>query len=130
MLETYRGFVHMWECNHTGHFSVIGYATVFDAANWNLQSQIGLSRTDLETAGLLVATANETTSFERELFAGDTIAVRSTVTVVGSTSFNARHELFLTPGDEPAATQNLTQVMLSTETRRPAPLPDSFSKDS
>ena len=36
MLETYRGAVYPWHCDHMGHMNVMWHVGKFDEATWNL----------------------------------------------------------------------------------------------
>ena len=52
MIETYRGAVYPWHCDHMGHMNVMWYVGKFDEATWNLFAHLGL------TAAFLRATAD------------------------------------------------------------------------
>ena len=43
LLDTYRGTVYPWHCDHMNHMNVMYYVGKFDEATWNLMSHIGMS---------------------------------------------------------------------------------------
>ena len=43
MIETYRGVVYPWHCDHMGHMNVMWYVGKFDEATWNLFAQVGVT---------------------------------------------------------------------------------------
>lgn len=43
MIETYRGAVYPWHCDHMGHMNVMWYVGKFDEATWNLFAQLGVT---------------------------------------------------------------------------------------
>ena len=43
LVETYRGTVYPWHCDHMGHMNVMWYVGKFDEATWNLFALLGLS---------------------------------------------------------------------------------------
>ena len=55
MIETYRGAVYPWHCDHMGHMNVMWYVGKFDEATWNLAAMMGLvieHMSDKDPAGL------------------------------------------------------------------------------
>ena len=43
MIETYRGAVYPWHCDHMGHMNVMWYVGKFDEATWNLFATLGVT---------------------------------------------------------------------------------------
>ncbi|UZD54507.1 acyl-CoA thioesterase [Caldimonas aquatica] len=43
LVETYRGTVYPWHCDHMGHMNVMWYVGKFDEATWQLLTMLGLS---------------------------------------------------------------------------------------
>ena len=41
-VETYRGAVYPWHCDHMGHMNVMWYVGKFDEATWHLFRMVGL----------------------------------------------------------------------------------------
>ena len=46
-METYRGIVYPWHCDHVGHMNVMLYIAKFDEATWFFFNRLGLTRTFL-----------------------------------------------------------------------------------
>ena len=120
---TYRGTVYPWQCDHMGHMNVMWYVGKFDEAIWNLFAQIGLTPSYLRQSGRGMAAVEQTIRYRRELVAGDVVAVRSRVTVVGEKAITIRHELVNVEHDEVAATMEVVGVHLDTVARKAVPLP-------
>jgi acyl-CoA thioester hydrolase len=43
LLETYRGMVYPWHCDHMGHMNVMWNVGKFDEATWNLFAAMGVT---------------------------------------------------------------------------------------
>jgi acyl-CoA thioesterase FadM len=41
LIETYRGVIYPWHCDHMGHMNVMWYVGKFDEATWNLFAAMG-----------------------------------------------------------------------------------------
>ncbi|HVJ11136.1 MAG TPA: acyl-CoA thioesterase, partial [Burkholderiales bacterium] len=48
LIETYRGAVYPWHCDHMGHMNVMWYVGKFDEATWNLFALLGVTTTFLK----------------------------------------------------------------------------------
>ena len=55
-VETYRGAVYPWHCDHMGHMNVMWYVGKFDEATWHLFRMVGLSSAWLKANGRGMAT--------------------------------------------------------------------------
>lgn len=125
-LETYRGAVYPWHCDHIGHMNVMWYVGKFDEATWNFFAAIGLPPSYLrDTAGMSAVQQN--ISYKRELHAGDTVAVRTHVLEVRSKVLRYAHEMLHGESGEVAAVCELTVVHLDRATRRSSPLPEAVT---
>ena len=120
---TYRGAVYPWHCDHMGHMNVMWYVGKFDEATWNFFSEVGLTRAFLEANGRGMAAVEQVINYKKELLAGDTVAVRSTVLEVKDKVLRFSHEMRNTQSDEVAATTVLTGVFLDTAARKAVPFP-------
>ena len=126
---TYRGMVYPWQCDHMGHMNVMHYVGKFDEAAWNLFARIGLTPSALRRSGRGMAAVEQKIRYQRELLAGDVVAVQSVLTelrdkaiVIEQTLFNAEHGFA-------AATMTLTGVHLDTVARKAVPfLPEVASR--
>jgi acyl-CoA thioester hydrolase len=123
-IETYRGAVYPWHCDHIGHMNVMWYVGKFDEATWNLFAAIGMPPSYLrDTAGM--AAVQQNISYKRELHAGDVVAVRSHFLEVRDKVLRYVHEMVNGETGEVAALCELTVVHLDRATRRSASLPVS-----
>ena len=43
LVETYRGTIYPWQCDHMGHMNVMWYVGKFDEATWQFFSMLGLT---------------------------------------------------------------------------------------
>ena len=43
LVETYRGVIYPWQCDHMGHMNVMWYVGKFDEATWNLFAVAGVT---------------------------------------------------------------------------------------
>jgi acyl-CoA thioester hydrolase len=118
---TYRGMVYPWHCDHMGHMNVMHYVGKFDEACWNMFSRLGLTPSFLRRSGRGMAAVEQRIRYQRELVAGDVVAVQSVVTelrdkalIIEQTLFNAEHGYA-------AATMTLTGVHLDTHARKAVP---------
>jgi acyl-CoA thioester hydrolase len=121
-IETYRGAVYPWHCDHIGHMNVMWYVGKFDEATWNLFAAIDMPPSYLrDTAGM--AAVQQNISYKRELHAGDVVAVRSHFLEVRDKVLRYVHEMVNGETGEVAALCELTVVHLDRATRRSAALP-------
>ena len=77
MIETYRGAVYPWHCDHMGHMNVMWYVGKFGEATWNLFSEIGVTPAFLKEQRRAMAAVQQNITYKRDLLSGDVVAVRS-----------------------------------------------------
>jgi acyl-CoA thioesterase FadM len=77
MVETYRGTVYPWHCDHMDHMNVMWYVGKFDEGTWNFFSMLGVTPSYLRDNGRGMAAVDQRIAYRRELHAGDTVAVRT-----------------------------------------------------
>jgi len=94
LIETYRGTVQSWHCDHMGHMNVMWYVGKFDEATWNLFAAAGV-----------------------------TAAVRSAFLEVREKVARFVHEMRNAQSGEISAICVLTGVSMDAETRKSCPLP-------
>ena len=64
LIESYRGAVYPWHCDHMGHMNVMWYVGKFDEATWNLFAQTGeVSAICVLTAVHMDSQARKSTAF-------------------------------------------------------------------
>ena len=120
---TYRGTVYPWHCDHMGHMNVMWYAGKFDEATWNLLASIGLTPAYLRDSNCGVAAVEQRLAYKNELFAGDTVFVRSRIFEVRGKVILFAHEMVNAQTLEVAATSEYTAVHIDRGTRKACPFP-------
>lgn len=123
MVETYRGTVYPWHCDHMDHMNVMWYVGKFDEATWQFFSGIGLSPSLLRASNRGMAAVEQRILYKRELHAGDTVTIRTEVLDVRDKVIRFAHEMRRDEDGVVAATTVLTGVHLDTVSRRACPLP-------
>ncbi|HUQ24584.1 MAG TPA: thioesterase family protein [Burkholderiales bacterium] len=118
MIETYRGAVYPWHCDQMGHMNVMWYVGKFDEATWNLFASIGVTMAYLRENKRGMAAVQQDITYKRELLAGDTVAVRSTLLEVREMSAKFVLEMRQAVTGEVAAICVLTGVSIDTQTRK------------
>jgi acyl-CoA thioester hydrolase len=121
--ETYRGTVYPWHCDHMGHMNVMWYVGKFDEGTWQLFRSIGLSASRISKEGTGMVAVEQHIEYKRELRAGDTISVRSTILEVKEKSLRIAHEMRNDETGEVAATTVIVGVYFDTTARKARPLP-------
>jgi len=118
LVETYRGAVYPWHCDHMGHMNVMWYVGKFDEASWNLLATIGVTSALLRERGRAIAGVQQNISYRRELLAGDTVAVRSGILEVREKVVRFVHEMRNAFTGEIAAVCELTAVQIDAKSRK------------
>jgi acyl-CoA thioester hydrolase len=126
LIETYRGAVYPWHCDHMGHMNVMWYVGKFDEATWNFFAHIGLAPSLLCGSARGMAAVDQRIAYLSELHAGDTVAVRSGAVEVGAKFIKFFHEMRNGETSAVAAVTMLTAVHIDTNARRSTPLPDEI----
>jgi acyl-CoA thioester hydrolase len=121
MVETYRGAVFPWHCDHMGHMNVMWYVGKFDEATWNLFAQFGVTAAYLRDNGRAMAAVQQNITYRRELLAGDVVAVRSGILEIRDRSVRFVHEMRQASSGEIAAVCAMTGVHMDSRTRKATP---------
>ncbi|TAK88468.1 MAG: acyl-CoA thioesterase [Betaproteobacteria bacterium] len=123
LIETYRGTVYPWQCDHMGHMNVMWYVGKFDEATWNLFAAIGLTPSFLREGKRGMAAVEQNISYRRELHAGEIVAVGSALVEVRDKVLRFVHEMRNAENGEIAAVCTLIGVHIDTQTRKSRALP-------
>ena len=75
LIDTYRGAVYPWHCDHMGHMNVMWYVGKFDEATWQFFALLGLTPEFLRRNRRGMAAVEQRIAYQRELYAGDVITV-------------------------------------------------------
>ena len=126
MIETYRGAVYPWHCDHMGHMNVMWYVGKFDEATWNLFADIGMTRDFLQDKQRAMAAVQQTISYKRELLSGDVVAVRSGLLEMREKVVKFVHEMRQAHTSEVAAVCVITAVHMDGANRKSTAFPAEF----
>lgn len=124
-IETYRGTVYPWHCDHVGHMNVMWYVGKFDEATWQLFGMLGLTPQWLRERGRGMAALDQRIAYQRELRAGDLVVVRSALLEVRDKTLRFVHVMHDGVGGQVAAVTRLVGVCMDTTARRACALPDA-----
>ena len=124
MIETYRGTVYPWHCDHMDHMNVMWYVGKFDEGTWNFFSMLGVTPGYLRNNGRGMAAVEQRIAYKRELHAGDTVAVRSGAIEVRDKAIRFVHEMRNADTQEISAVTLLTGVFIDTVARKSCALPE------
>jgi acyl-CoA thioester hydrolase len=123
LIQTYRGTVYPWHCDHMGHMNVMWYVHKFDEATWNLFAEAGITPSYLRKNHRGMAGVQQNITYKRELYPGDVVAVRSGVLDFREKVMRFRHEMVNLESDETAAVMELTAVHMDTVKRKSCAFP-------
>jgi acyl-CoA thioester hydrolase len=125
-MDLYRGVVHPWHHDQFGHMNVRHYAPFFDDATFYLWTALDLPYSRIQPEhGVHTVTARATTTFVRELKAGDILRIDGAVTRVGTKSAAFKLRMHHADTDVLHATYDLVEVFFDPETRSSAAIPDA-----
>jgi acyl-CoA thioester hydrolase len=127
-METYRGVVYPWHCDHMGHMNVMWYTGKFDEATWALFSALGITPSYMRERNLGMVAVEQTVSYRRELLAGDVVFVRSRMLEVREKVLKFSHEMVNAETGEIAAASILTGVHFDRSARRACPMPEEVAE--
>ena len=126
LMETYRGVVYPWHCDHMGHMNVMWYVGKFDEATWNLFAAMGVTAAFLRENRRGMAAVQQNITYKRELVAGDTLTVHSAFLEVRDKLARFVHEMRHGVSGEVAALCMLTGVYIDTDARKACPFPQDL----
>jgi len=106
-----------------GHMNVMWYVGKFDEATWNLFATMGITAAFLRENRRGMAAVQQNITYKRELYAGETVAIRSAFLEVREKAAKFVHEMRNAVTDELAAICVLTGVHIDAHTRKSCPFP-------
>ena len=128
MIETARGTVHEWQRDHMGHINVRAYMEFFEEACWQFYAILGMTASLLRSGALNLAAVQQNISYKKELYPGDTVAVRTAVLELREKVLRFRHELINTETGDVCSVCDFTVVCLNPETRKSQPFPPEVAE--
>ena len=126
-VETARGTVHAWECDHMGHVNVRAYAEFFEEACWQYYAHVGITPSVLRAGEIHMAAVQQNIAYKAELLAGDTIVVRTQVLEVRDKVMRFRHVLANCETGIECADCEFTVVCLDPAARKARPFPPDIA---
>ena len=126
MIETYRGAVYPWHCDHMGHMNVMWYVGKFDEATWNLFSDIGVTPAFLKENDRAMAAVQQNITYKRELLPGDVVAIRSGLLEMREKVVTFLHEMRHAQTGEVSAVCIITAVHMNSKARKSTAFPAEF----
>jgi acyl-CoA thioester hydrolase len=123
LVETYRGVVYPWHCDHMGHMNVMWYVGKFDEATWELFRRIGITPSFLRDKQRGMVAVDQRIAYQRELRAGDLVVIRSGLLEIHEKTIRFVHEMRNSETQEVSAITCCLGVHLDTRVRKSTPLP-------
>ena len=126
LIETFRGRVAPYECDHLGHMNVQFYVARVSDATATLTDAIGLTATYTRTRKRAVVTVHLDISYLAELKAGDLIVMHSGVLAVEPKKLRIVHRLTRVEDGKPAMRARALMIGMDLERRRATPLDEDI----
>jgi len=121
MIDTYRGYVSMQECDEMGHMNIQHYIGKTSDASFNYRVAIGMGFTHQRESGLGYVALEHHVRFHRELRTSDLVLVRSGTIEVRDKTMRMYQEMREIVDDRLAATFVVDVGCLDLKTRRLVP---------
>lgn len=123
---SYVGVVYPRDLDHMGHMNVSRYTAMFDEATWVFFASRGIDRAYMEREKRGMAALTQESMYQKELFAGDVVEVRTVLIEVREKTLRFRHEMRLLATGEMVATSELISAHLDRAARRACPFPPAL----
>ena len=127
-IETYRGVVYPWHCDHQGHLNTMHYVGMFDMAFWHHLSALGFTRAYMQEQGTGFVDVKDTIEYNAEQPVGSLLVIESGLLRTGNTSITALHRMRNTETGDIAATSEKISVYFDLNQRHKAPLPTGLAE--
>ncbi len=118
LVETYRGAVYPWHCDHMGHMNVMWYVGKFDEATWNLAAMMGMTTQYMKANNRGWAAVDQRIAYKREAMPGDVLTIRTALLEVKPKSVRFVHEMRRGEAGDHLATMLVTGVHIDTVARK------------
>jgi acyl-CoA thioester hydrolase len=122
-INTYRGTIYPWNCDHMGHMNVQFYVGKFDEASWNLLSSVGLSPAYLKENNSGMVALEQHINYYKEVFAGDSIYIESEIIEIREKTMLLKHVMFNQESKDIISQTEITGLHIDTKLRKAIPLP-------
>ena len=84
MIDTFRGYVSVQECDEMGHMNIQHYISKTSDASFHLRDALGISASDQATSGTGYVAPEHHIRFHRELRVSDLVHIRSGIVEMGN----------------------------------------------
>ncbi len=128
LIETHRGTVYPWQCDHMNHMNVMWYVGKFDEGTWNFFNHVGLTPSFLREQGRGMAAVDQRIAYKSELHAGDLVVVRAGVIEVREKLVRFVQEMRNVETDAISAITVLVAVHMDTAARKACALPQHVAE--
>ena len=125
-VETFRGAVAPADCDHLGHMNVQHYFRAVSDGMFAVMIHLRLTPEEIRRRKLSFAVVRAESEFHRELFAGDVIALESTILKVGERSATFHHRLRNAATGDVAMSTEFKCVLLDLDKRQAAVVPEDI----
>lgn len=125
-IETGRGVVYPWHCDHLGHMNVQHYVGFFDIGAFHLMSQLGFTSHDMHDLGATLVDAQHTIRYINEQPVGSLIKIESGIARIGTKSLTCLHRMMNTETGLLAATTEIVAVYFDLKERSSLAIPDAL----
>ncbi|MDP6563975.1 MAG: thioesterase family protein [Alphaproteobacteria bacterium] len=125
-IETCRGVVYPWHCDHLGHMNVQHYVGFFDIAAFHFLVELGFRADGAQDQGISLVDAQHTIRFLNEQRAGSLFKVESALTKVGTKSVIALHRLRNIETKVIGATTEIVSVCFDLSSRKSIKIDDDI----
>jgi acyl-CoA thioester hydrolase len=127
-VETFRATVAPADCDHLGHMNVQHYFRAVGDGMFAVMIRVGLTPEEIRRRKLSFAVVRAETEFHRELYAGDVIALESTILKVGRKSATFHHRLRNVATGELAMSTEFKCVLMDLDKRQSTAVPEDIRK--
>lgn len=118
MIDTYRGYVSLQECDEMGHMNIQHYISKSSDSSYNLRVALDLGALDQAQTGLGYVALEHHIRFHRELRASDLVVIRSGIVEMREKTMRIYQEMREVLDDRLAATYVIDTGCLDLATRR------------
>ena len=125
-METYRGVVFPWHCDHFGHMNVRWYGGFFDDAAFQIWTLLGHGMQRMEEDGFHTVIARSTIEFKREIGPGDLFVIETGFIKCGTKSCTHLQRMINADTGVLHATQETVEVFFDAATRTAIEIPGTI----
>ena len=126
LLDTYRGTVYPWHCDHMNHMNVMWYVGKFDEGTWVFFTTLGITPSYMRDELRGMSAVQQNIAYRREVMAGECIEVSTTLIEIRERVIRFRHDMRVVETGEIAATCELTGVHIDRAARKACPFPEAI----